>query len=347
MATLTPTGVTLVDHAKFFDPSGNVLATAEVLNKTNVILQDAYVMEGNLPTGHRHGVRTGLPSATWRKFYGGVQPTKSTKVTVDDSTGMLEAYSEMDAALANLGGKREMVRNDEDRAHIEGMSQQMATAMFYDDSTVNPERPTGLQPRFNSTSAANGGQIVLAGGSTTLTSIWVVTWGPGACALIYPKGSQAGLQVNDKGLVTVEDASGGSNTGRMEAYRTHFKWDVGLVVSDWRWVARVANIDTTALSDAGESGFDGAQLEFRLIDALSLLPDYFQPAPASDPNAGQMMRPVIYCNRTIYSALHKLARAATTYTLTHDQFGGRPVLTFQGVPIRRCDALTNAETVIT
>ena len=121
MTALTPTGVTLVDHAKLFGPDGNILPCAEVLNQTNVILRDAYVMEGNLPTGHRHGIRTGLPSGTFRKYYGFVQPTKSTRVTVDDTCAMLEAYSDMDKAIAQLGGRPEMVRNDEDRAHIEGM----------------------------------------------------------------------------------------------------------------------------------------------------------------------------------------------------------------------------------
>ena len=60
------------------------------------------VVEGNLETGNKTTVRTGLPTPTWRKLYGGIQPAKSTTAQVQDSCGMLEAYAEIDKALADL-----------------------------------------------------------------------------------------------------------------------------------------------------------------------------------------------------------------------------------------------------
>lgn len=61
-------------------------------------------VEGNLPTGHKTTIRSGLPSATWRLLNYGVQPSKSTTVQVTDSVGMLETYAEVDKSLADLNG---------------------------------------------------------------------------------------------------------------------------------------------------------------------------------------------------------------------------------------------------
>ncbi|EPE5434245.1 major capsid protein, partial [Escherichia coli] len=77
---------------KRVDPNGKVDKIIELLGQTNPILQDMPFVEGNLPTGHRTTIRSGLPSATWRLLNYGVQPSKSTTVQVTDSVGMLETY---------------------------------------------------------------------------------------------------------------------------------------------------------------------------------------------------------------------------------------------------------------
>ncbi|MBA1687288.1 hypothetical protein G9H12_27730, partial [Escherichia coli] len=84
---------TLADWGKRVDPNGKVDKIIELLNQTNPILQDMPFVEGNLPTGHRTTIRSGLPSATWRLLNYGVQPSKSTTVQVTDSIGMLETYA--------------------------------------------------------------------------------------------------------------------------------------------------------------------------------------------------------------------------------------------------------------
>jgi len=188
-----------------------------------------------LPTGHRTTVRTGLPTPTWRKLYGGVQPTKSRTTQVTDGCGMLEAYAEVDKALADLNGNTGAFRLSEDRAHIEGMNQEFASTLIYGNEGTEPEAFTGLSPRFNSQSAENARNIITSAAtpdSTDNTSIWLVVWGPNTVHGIYPKGSVAGLQMEDKGQVTIESIDGAG--GRMEAYRSHYRWDCGLTVRDWR-----------------------------------------------------------------------------------------------------------------
>ena len=91
-ATLSTAALTLLDWAKRLDPTGKVARVVEMLEQTNEILQDMLWMEGNLPTGHRTTVRTGLPSVAWRLLNGGVTPSKSTTAQIDEQCGMLEAY---------------------------------------------------------------------------------------------------------------------------------------------------------------------------------------------------------------------------------------------------------------
>ncbi len=334
MATLSVRNPTLLDLAKASDPDGKIATIVEILNETNEVLEDMTWIEGNLPTGHRTTIRSGLPAPTWRKLYGGVQPNKATNVQVTDNTGMLEAYAEIDKALADLNGNTAAFRLSEDRAHIEGMNQEMADTIFFGNEDTEPEAFTGLAPRFNSLSAENADNIIDAGGTGSDNgSIWLVIWGPNTVHGIVPKGSTAGLQHTDKGQVTLEDASDGSNTGRMEAYRSHYRWDAGLTVRDWRFIVRIANIDRSNRTADASSGPDLPDLMFQAVDLV--------------PNMS-MGRAVFYMDRRMRGFLRRQVPNATGLsTLTMENVGGKMLNAFQGVPVRRVDALSADEARIT
>jgi len=338
MAVLKATNPTLLDLAQVTDPNGRIADVIEILNETNPILLDMSWVEGNLPTGNKTSVRTGIPGATWRKMYGGVQPNKSTVATITDNTGMLEAYAEVDKALADLSGDVSAFRMQEDRPHIEGMNQELVNTLFYGNEGTEPEAFTGLAPRYNDLSAENADNIIVGGGSgNDNASIWLIVWAPTTIHGIIPKGSTGGMQVTDKGQVTLEDASDGSNTGRMEAYRTHYKWDAGLTVRDWRYVVRIPNIDKSALSIVYTSGAfsAGAHLANLMFEALSLIPNL------------SMGRPVFYMSRSILTTLRQqLGAAVQGSTLTISDVGGHRTENFQGVPIRRTDALAADEALV-
>jgi hypothetical protein len=328
MATLSTTNPTLADLAKRTDPDGKIDSIVELLSETNEVLSDMTFMEGNLPTGHRTTIRSGLPSATWRKLNYGVQPSKSTTVQVTDSCGMLEAYAEVDKALADLNGNSASFRLSEDRAFLESMNQTMATTLFYGDTGTDPEKFMGLAPRYSATSAESGDNIVLGDGSgSDNTSIWLVVWGPNTCHGIVPKGSTAGLKHNDLGEVTLEDAAG----GRYQGYRTHYKWDVGMTLRDWRYVVRIANIDVSNLTKNAASGAD-------LIDLMVQ-------AAEKIPNLG-LGRPVFYGNRTISSYLRRQITNKSNVQLNMDEVAGERVMTFDGIPFRRNDAILNTEATV-
>jgi hypothetical protein len=327
MGTLSTTNPTLADVAARMTADGKIdPQIVEMLNETNEILDDMTVIEANGFTEHKTTVRSGLPAGTWRKLNYGVQPEKSRTVPVKDSMGMLETYAEVDKALADLNGNSAAWRLSEDRAFVEGMNQTMATTLFYGDSSADPEKFMGLAPRYNSLSAENAMNIIDAGGTgSDNASIWLIVWGPNTCHTIFPKGSAAGLQSRDLGEHTLTDAAG----GRYQGYRTHYKWDIGAVLRDWRYVVRIANIDVSDLTKNAATGGDLIDL---MTQALELVP-----------NIG-MGRPAFYMPRKIRSFLRRqITNKVAGSTLTMEEVSGKKVVTFDGVPCRRTDALLLTE----
>lgn len=327
MAVLATTHPTLADLTSRTDPDGRIAAVVELLTQDTSILEDMTWVEGNLPTGHRSTVRTGLPEPTWRKMYGGVQPTKSTTAQVTDNTGMLEDYAEIDKALADLNGNTDEFMLSESRAHITGFAHKLTRTIIYGNEGSEPEAFTGFSPRYNTISGNPAADNVIdAGGTgTDNASIWLVGWGPNTVHGIIPKGSTAGLQVTPKGQVTIENIDG--NGGRMEGYRTHFRWDAGLTVRDWRYVVRIANIDKSLLTKDASTG----------ADLLSFMDDALERIPTDAEGATRL---VWYMPRHVRAFLRKqMKNAVKNSTLTMEQIQGRYVPTYDGIPIKRLDVL--------
>jgi len=329
MSTLSTTNPTLADFASRMKPDGSIdPMIIEILSETNEILDDMTVIEANGYTEHKTTIRSGLPTGTWRKLNYGVQPEKSKTVPVKDSMGMLETYAEVDKALADLNDNKAAWRLSEDRAFIEGLNQTMAKTIFYGDSSQDPEKFMGLAPRYSSLSAENKDNILTAGGAgSDNTSIWLATWSPNTLHSIYPKGSQAGLSSRDLGEQTLFDADG----GRYQGYRTHYKWDLGLTLRDWRYAVRIANVDVSDLTKDASAGADLIDL---LTQALEIIPNQ------------NMGRTVFYCNRTIRSFLRRQITNHKNVNLTLETVAGKKVLMFDGVPVRRTDALLNTEAAV-
>lgn len=334
MATLSIKNPTLLDLAQASDPNGKIAVIVEILKQTNEILEDMTWMEANGVTGHVTTVRTGIPAPTWKKYYGGIQPNKATNAKVTDTMGMLEALSEVDVDLADLNNNTAAFRLSEDKAHIQGMNNEMTESLFFANEDTAPEEFTGFAPRFNSLTAENGDNIIDAGGTgTDNTSIWLVVWGPETVHGIFPKGSTQGLQVEDLGKVLLQDASDGSNTGRNHVYSSMYKWFGGLSVRDWRYVVRICNIDKSQLTADAATGADLPDLMFQALELPPAL------------NAG---RAAFYMSRTSRTFLRRqLSNAKSMSTLQTSEVGGIKVTDFQGTPLRRCDVLAADEARVT
>ncbi|MBW9238348.1 MULTISPECIES: major capsid protein [Pseudomonas] len=327
MGILTSTMPTLIDKFSREDSTKKVMKIVELMAKRNDILQDAEYQECNDGSKHKTTMRSGIPEPTWRMFNQGIQPSKSTTVPVLDTTGMMEDYGLVDKALADLSGNADAFRTSENMAKLQGFNNKAARYMIYGNTQAEPQAFLGLAPRYNDKSAESGANIVDAGGTgSTNTSIWFVTWGEMSTHLLYPKGSVAGFQHKFLGQQTARADNGGD----FEAYRDHFKWDIGMSVRDWRANARIANIDVTQLT---RDGATGANIIDLMIDALYRI---------DNPEQGEG-RTIIYANRTIQSWLHKQAMNSKNVNLTLGEYGGKKIPEFLGIPIKRIDAILNTE----
>lgn len=345
---LVPGHSTLYDVAKTFGPDGKVMAVAELLNQSNELIQYMNFVEGNLPTGHKASVRVGLPVVTYRQFYKGVSVSKSGRATIEDQCAMLEGRNEIDKDLAELNGNTNAFRQSEALAFVESMRESFAQGVMYGDTTLNKDGILGLTPRYNSLTATAGANIIDAGGTGgNNTSVWLVVWSSQTVTGIYPKGSKAGLQQEDLGVIDAFDA----NNLRYRAWAEWWQWKFGLHVADWRYVVRIANINMTDLT--GQSGTQA-------ITAATWLNKLMIKALARIPSMG-MGTATFLASRTVkemlsIGALDK-SQNALSFTAAVNQYGtvapgsvggagtglSGGQLLFQGVPVLTVDQILGTE----
>jgi hypothetical protein len=286
--------------------------------------------EANGGTFHRSSVRTGIPEPTFRRFYEGVTPSKSTYAQIDEPLGMMENRSTVDAKLLDMSPNKERVRMNEAIGILEGFNQAFTQTLLYGDVGTSPAKFNGFLPRFDSLSASSGENIVDGGGTgTDNASILLVNWSPRTVFGVFPRGSKAGLSREDLGRQEVLDTA--SPGRRFTAYEEKFQWDCGLVVRDWRHVVRIPNIDKSAL--VAQSGA-AAILEL-LAAAVDKLP------------SSMGGRPAIYMPRTVKTMLRIQCMKQSNVYLTLGQEEGRPKLMFDGIPIRKVDQMQADEARIT
>ncbi|WP_242876587.1 major capsid protein [Stenotrophomonas maltophilia] len=329
MSTIGNTYLTLADVFKLTDADKQIAAVIELLAQDNPILQDMIVKECNDGTTHLTTVRTGIPEGTWRMLYQGVQPTKSTTAQVRDATGMIEAWSEIDEKLVRMTGDSAGLRLSEAQAFLEGLNQGVATSMFYGDQATSPAKFTGFAPRFNKiATSGSGAQIVDAGGTgSDNTSIWFIVWGENTVHGLYPKGSKAGIDREDKGKQTKTNADGSI----LDVVREKFQWDIGLSVRDYRYVSRIANIDVSDVKAGNVKLYDFMRKAYYKLKQRRVMGG----------------RAAIYLNTDMLEALDALATNGGTtdnfVRLTRKEIEGEEVLTYRGIPLRESDALLNTE----
>lgn len=330
MATLGATYLNLIDLHRANDPATS--SVIEVLKTQNPILDDAIAQECNMGTMHRHAIRTGLPTPAWGKLYQGVPQSKGTTQAVDDTTGFLESMSGVDTRLLKLSKNPAALRLQEAAGHMEGMNKEMATGLFYHSTATTPEKFKGFGARYGTLGGGGAGnQIVDAGGvGSDNTSIWFITWGDHASHLLYPQGTKAGIVREDKGEQRVTDSDGLPYFVKEEM----FTWHMGLAVKDWRYNARVANIDVSDLLAGTVDIYKWMRkayykLQSRRRDSIS-------------------SRIAIYANSDVIEALDALGTgsgsAANTFLrLTKQELEGKEVLMYRDIPIRESDSILNTE----
>lgn len=327
--------LTLADLYNRMDPDGKPARMTMLLSQTNEVTEDAVFVEGNLPTGMRYTLLAGLPAVYYRSINQGIPNSKSTSVTVDESCGILEARSHIDVELAALNGNSAAWRLSEEAPFLEAMNQTWCQNLFYGNPAFDARQSLGFSTRYSSQSAGNGQNILDAGGSgSNNTSIYLIGWSDQTVGCPFPKGSQAGLKQEDLGQGSVQDAAG----NYYEALKTLYNWKTGLMVKDWRYVVRIANINVADLIT--QSGTQAATAPTAIINLMSRAIDRI-PFPGK-------VKLAFYANRTVYSILRIAALNKSTNALgisdALTQFGTPYKLTdFLGVPLRKVDQLLLTE----
>lgn len=339
MAGLGNSYLQLIDLMKRSGADGSVEANVvEALHTLNPVMKDANVITCNQGTKHLSTIRTGLPSVSWGQLYKGIAQSKSTTQQVEDTTGFLEGLSTVDSRLLDISKDPAAVRMSEAQPFLESITQEFEDAFFYSDVGTAPTKFHGLAPRYSTLASPN----VVAGGGvgSDNTSIWFVTYGDHATSLIVPEGITAGVVREDKGEQRVLDNSGHAYYVKEELFRQH----VGVCVKDWRFNARVCNIDVSNVI-AGSVAINPLMRAayYKMQGRRNYAID----------NGGAMIgatRTVIYMNRTILEALD----AESTNDGSADNFvrlrpmeiQGEEVMTWRGIPIRDTDNILNTEAAV-
>ena len=349
MGVIGNTVDTLSNWAKSRDPSGKASAIVELLGQSNEILSHMRWQEGNGVMVNRTSVRIALPTVYTRQIGQAVAASTTREAQFDDTMAIIEAWCNVDVALANLQANAAAYRWNKAKAFFEAMSQEMAYLIFYGDATLDATQFNGLTPRYATitSSTALSAQNVIDGGGTASanTSMWLLTHDEEGFSGIFPVGTPAGLQHDDLGIVPLT-VTAGYPSQLLKSYVDQFVWTGGIKVTDWRKNARIANIDVNNLVNETYA----TDLLKCMTKAYYRLPSISTPASTSGnpamplPSSGSR---AFYCNRTVREMLEIQVLNKISNQLRYEDVDGRKVMMFKDAPIYNCDQLVNAEGRVT
>lgn len=312
-------------------PDGSVDTNiVELLAKKSPAIRDAVWVEANEMSGHRSHVRTSLPTPAWRKLNQVSSFDKSTTAPITDSIGICEKWFQMDAKMVRMQANPAAFLKTEHDAFVEAFAQEIEDTLFSGNENTAPEEFTGILPRFNTASGAENQENIFAESSsdTDAASIILIDWSPMRAHMIYPRGSGGGLEVYDEGLVTSENHAG--QTGPLQVFRKKFCWDVGFHLKDWRAVARF-QFDPDDIVASGSSGPV-------IRDTMRKMISRVEPGPGAR----------FYMGRTAKEMFDLQANHADTLAIPSVMKAQSEIVeVFQGIPIRRSDALPDSESSLT
>lgn len=305
--------------------NGEVQNIAEILEEVNEFLIDAPMYEANQVYTHISSVRTGLPTVSGRRINEGASKSSSQVEQITEQIAIIDVMAEIDELLIDHEPDPQKALMNEVKPFIEAGAQDFSKQILYGDPATDDTEIKGLAKRYADTSLDN---VVSIGGSSNLSSVYIIEWGESASHLIYPRGAKnVGITQKDHGKMRVTDTSG--NPYFAYVYQT--KAEFGIAVKDARSVQRLANISTTATT---QNNLFSASTAIRpFIKARNRLPHFGKNA-------------VIYVNRDIKSQLDIWALEKANGFYTMKNIDGEPLTTFQGIPIRMVEQITSSETAV-
>ena len=321
---------TLYDIRQAENPDGTMADVVKLLERQNGITMDGGFLPSSDKDNNVFTVEVDLPRA-YTSMLGGFTPASQGQLAkVTEASGIVRSVSKVPADVLSRASNPEAERARRDMTHVRVMGNKFADMAFFGNPSVKPGEFLGLTPRYDALSGTEQSANIIdaQGTGSDNMSIWLVGWGPDTVYFHYPQTGVAGLRSYDMGVQVETNAQG--HTRRV--VMTEFEWTAGLTVKDWRYVARVANIDKSALTRDGSSG---AKLIDHMIDLLWTIENT------------DGVRPSFYAPRLVLQFLDHQTKNQANMNLSYgEDVFGRPMLTFRGYPIRRSDPIAGNEAAV-
>lgn len=124
--------LTYADFVKGLDPKGNFAhRIVELVAKKVEMLDDMTVIAANDGSALQTTVRTETPKPVWTTYYGGIPSNKGSKAKIKVSCGRMATKILVDKKLYDDSKDKDAVLEDEIRANITGMKNELANALVY------------------------------------------------------------------------------------------------------------------------------------------------------------------------------------------------------------------------
>ena len=369
MSILSQNYYSFKDLALAMDKSMSEADVINMASRNKPIIEDALALPCNDGTKHKTLIKKGLPTYVLKALYGGVPASRGNKMQVEDTCSIIATAAEIETDYIDIFEKAEdkkSARLEEASDHVEALGQGVETLVIYGNSSTNPRAPRGLVQRYSSLVAENGKNIIhgsasIAGGDAgKCTSIWFITWDSSTVHLIYPKGAKAGVDQKDNGKINKEGPE-----GTYFVYRDDFSWHVGVSLRDWRYVVRIAGIDTTDLlafinaqktfkyfssagtevhANANLANGSGGEIQSSLVASADNIAGLFKLAYYQHEGRNQQKgKTFIYANTMVVAALDFMVDLGLPGFSRAEIEGGSEILKFRGMKIRECAAILNTE----
>lgn len=337
MAALTADSPTIIDIDVAKDPKGNALRAANLMAQVTPLDNMLNYVPCNGGTRHKVGQVVTEPGTSVRARNEGVVATKEERVAHEEGFCDFHQWGKVDVAVAEDMGNIEMERAKRVRSGFAAIARKKEYTTIYGSKAGSAGKEfDGLQVRFN----AIGQNVITAGGTANLASLYLFDASPETVYFIYPENGRKGMR-HRAWPMQIEPSQGGVAGANMACFKDEMWQEVGLAVEDPRCVQRIANINTahfTALSDT-----QLPTIYTTVLDKIMIAHDRF-PKDVVGRKFG-------IANRTVYSGLRRLAAAksltAVGWAEALTVLGPRQAIHVDGIPIFECDALTNAETLVT
>lgn len=237
---------TIVDIANVTGEGGKFLKPVRLLTQKHPFLKMLPMIECNKTDSHEFSSDFVLPDPSYRDYNQGIEATNGGEGKTEEKTTQISDRMAVDQDEAELNGNKEQFLTNKAMQHMEGMWQAVETGLFYNNLNANPNRFNGLTPRLNALNHQWARQLVKHASSSSgsdQASVWLAVLGEESVAMLYPRGTTAGLRSIELPVPTLVNDT---NSKQFRAIVQDWTWRFGLQVKDARQVSRGHGLDTSA-----------------------------------------------------------------------------------------------------